>query len=83
MILPRPKGQGLLVQRRDKTIGFRPVLKPITLVQLSESLVGSRITVFGPCGESVRGGLVGFDDYDLVLVPESKTKFSWAAQRGR
>lgn len=72
-----------LAEHCDKTIGFRPVLEPITLVQLSESLVGSRITVFGPCGESVRGGLVSFDEYDLVLVPENKSKFSWAAQRGR
>lgn len=72
-----------LAEHCDKKIGFRPVLEPITLLQLSESLVGSRITVFGPCGESIRGELISFDNYDLMLVPERKTKFRWAAQKGK
>ena len=62
-------------------IGFRPMLEPL-IPQPSEALLGSSITVFGPCGESVKGELIGVDDFDLILVPESKMKFSWAARRG-
>ena len=41
-------------------IGFRPVLEPL-FTELSETLVGSKIKVFGPHGEAAVGCLVGFD----------------------
>ena len=67
---------------RHAHLGFRPALESLTS-KPPEALVGSSIKVFGPHGNSVRGRLVDFDDYDLVLAPENKASFSWVAQRGK
>ena len=69
---------------RDVGIGFRPVLEPL-FTELSETLVGSKIKVFGPHGEAAVGCLVGFGDYDLVLSPglELFTNCNWATRHGQ
>ena len=65
-------------------IGFRPVLEPL-ISQPSEALLGSNTSVFGPHGESVKGCLVGFDDYDLTLAVDCglSEKYDWAILSGQ
>lgn len=49
-------------------LGFRPVLEPLNPnSSLSGSLVGSVIEIYGPGGVSVKGSLLDFNDYDIVL----------------
>ena len=61
---------------RLPTLGFRPVLEPLT-PDLSETLIGQEVKIFGPGGESVCGHLLDYDDYDLILQPDAKTRFCW------
>ena len=49
-------------------LGFRPVLEPL-LSGGPEVLVGRNIKVFGPREEYIRGRLVEFSDYDLMVDP--------------
>ena len=69
---------------RGITAGFRPVLEPLdpTPIRL-EDLVGKRITVYGLPGLAVSGKLVGWDDYDVVLVDPSRTpNTAWVTKAG-
>ena len=61
---------------RLPTLGFRPVLEPLCH-DLSELLIGHKVKIFGPGGESVCGQLLDYDDYDLILQPEAKARFCW------
>lgn len=50
------------------TIGFRPLLQPLApSAALNKSLVGLRISIYGPQRISFGRELIGFDDYDLIL----------------
>ena len=52
---------------RNTLIGFRPVLEPLPQVPtISDSLVGSRLTVYGATAD-ISGRLIDFSDYDLSL----------------
>ena len=52
-------------------MGFRPVLEPITPLELSDALVGRNIKVYLPQGGFVEGLLVGSDKYDLLMDVEN------------
>ena len=74
--LPHPIRGGVLARfwcwdratYQSVDVGFRPVLEPL-LSGGPEVLVGRNIKVFGPREEYIRGRLVEFSDYDLMVDP--------------
>lgn len=53
---------------RGITAGFRPVLEPLDPMQDGlKSLIGKKISIYGPTGWTISGKLVRYDNYDLVL----------------
>ena len=69
-------------ENKHVIFGFRPVLEPL-VSNLSEAPVGGNIKVFGPDGETIKGCLVGYDDYDLVLSTEVKSSFGWVTRQDK
>ena len=51
---------------RDKSIGFRPVLEPISPV-INDALVDSKLMIWSNTGSAICGYLKEFTSYDLVL----------------
>lgn len=53
---------------RASALGFRPLLQPLApSAALNKSLIGVRVSIYGPQHISFGGELVSFDNYDLVL----------------
>lgn len=70
---------------RESNIGFRPVLEYLPSESTKpEDLLGKSVVAYGPMGISVRGKLVAYDSYDLVVESNYhlyKDCF-WAARDG-
>lgn len=68
-------------------LGFRPVLEPITLLEMSDLVVGSNIKVQLPQNGFAEGLLVRYDEYDMVVevnnaeIPDDGNCTAW--QKGQ
>ena len=72
------------VNNRSTTVGFRPVLDPLSPIPQSlNRWVGKRICVYGPEKTILEGRLEDADDYDLALKMDEPlpNKCSWAVKK--
>ena len=71
---------------RSVYLGFRPALEYLGSVSYSpDTLVGKAIKAYFPGGVSIKGHLVDFSDYDIVLEASTPVPVgcSWATTEGR
>lgn len=59
---------------RDRNIGFRPVLEPICPV-VNDALINKELIVWSSSGNAIRGKLIEFTPYDLVLSDSLQVAF--------